>query len=63
MKNLTNSKDRHWLIKKEASTGDIKMYIKYKKEVLMEFTIPENFLAALAEKGYIEYANIHSTDR
>lgn len=60
MKNLTNAKDRHWLMKLDKSTGDIKMYIKYKKEILMEFTVPEEFLVALDKSGYIEYDSAKS---
>lgn len=53
MKNLTNSKDRHWLIKEEKSTKQIKMYIKHKRDVVMEFTMPELFLKELENNGYI----------
>lgn len=62
MKNLTNSKDRHWLIKENKQTGDIFMFIKYKKEILMEFPIPVEFLEVLDKLGYIEYAGHKSTD-
>lgn len=63
MKNLTNAKDRHWLIKKDKASGDIKMYIKYKKEIIMEFALPEDFLITLNDAGYIEYVGAKSNDQ
>lgn len=53
MKNLTDSKDRHWVIKKDRASGEFKMYLKHKRDVVMEFTIPDVFLKDLENKGYI----------
>lgn len=55
MKNLTNSKDRHWVIKENKATGQMMMFIKHKKEIIMEFAIPEDFLEVMDKLGYIEY--------
>ena len=60
MKNLTNAKDRHWLIKKDKQTGEIMMYIKHKSVILMQFPMPEEFLVSLSKLGYIEYVSSKS---
>lgn len=63
MKNLTNAKDRHWLIKTDKASGEIKMYIKHKQVILMEFPVPEEFLIELNKLGYIEYDGSKSDNR
>ena len=45
------------------STKEIKMYIKHKQVILMEFPVPEEFLIELNRLGYIEYVSPKAENR
>ena len=51
LKNNLTARERTWIFKEKE--GSVILEVKKGKEVLMEFTIPENILKALVEKEVV----------